>query len=1170
MNRMAKEHELLFKINAQMGSSYQSTFREAVASMGSLREEYNALANTAKDIAAYQRQAQAVENTKAKLELLQQQYANIQREINETGGFSSDLENKLASKQHQIDKTSEALQNQTEKLNQYEASLQQAGVDTTNLSGESQRLANEMDDLRKGFDNASQGAEEMDASFKDSINDMEGVLVGAGIVKLAEELADQLKACASASMEFEVGMAAVRRTVGGSEEEMAALGDQFLQMAAVMPITTSELTEIATTAGQLGIAQEDVADFTEVMAKLATTTDLSSDRAATLLAQFSNITQTKDFDRLGSTVAALGDSTATTASRIVEMSQGMAAAATVAGMSAQDVLGISAAVGALGGRTQTGATAMSQLITKMQLAIETGEGVEGYAQTANMTAQEFKRAWGEDAAGALNAFIQGLNDTERNGKTALAVLSDLGISNARQLRVFTGLANSGDMLTRTISLANQSWSENTALTEKASIMYDTTKAKMVTMQNEVNNLRIAIGDQFNPALGRVYESLGKFAGGLADFVNKYPEVARALGALTVGLTAATAALGAAKAGIAAFNLIVSATSGPVGWIALGVTALAAALGTLALTADHSDDALYNVTDAIRAMDTAMADANRQVEDAQADAMAAAMTAEMYISRLESLEEAGTATNVSQREYKAILSEINSLMPGINIQLDEQTGLVQGGAASLRDLADSWKEAAVMQAYYNSYSEKAQAWAKLRLEVEDAETRLNVVREKNAGMLGEIEQKEQALAYVQAKRNALTLDSIGDTELFMQMQHDYDEQINQLQQDISSLYMGMTDEERDAMVEQENLTAAVADGRAALNQYASEMEDLEGKMGAFSDGNADGADSLESMLMPLDEVLDGIESLAAAYNDAYEEAMKSVQGQFSLWDEAPEVVTTGTEEIISALETQTQYWTEYSDNLADLTSRNIDGLSSMVASIADGSEESANYIASLASLSNEDLESIVAEYQTLRDAQDATTEDLATVQTGFDNTMKSMVESAKGAVGDMKLTYDARQAAIQTVNAYIDAADGMVGRVRSAYAAVAQAAKDALQYGGMTGYAAPTAANGYPTSTSGYGHAGGTDYAQEGWRWVGEQGPELMYFQGGETVIPHTKSVEMLKNSGGGQQVINVTLAPSYQISGTGDPQDIRAILEEHDRELPDKVTAILREAERDAVRRSYV
>ena len=1164
---MAREHELLFRINAQMGSSYQATFREATAAMGSLRDEYNALANTAKDIAAYQRQAQAVENTKAKLELLQQQYANIQREINETGGFSSDLENKLASKQHQIDKTTEALQNQTDKLGEYEAALQQAGVDTSNLDDESKRLASEMDDLRKGFDDAAQGADEMGASATDALMDLEGVLVGLGIVQMAKELADQLKTCATASMEFEVGMAAVRRTVGGTEEEMAALGDEFQEMAAVMPITTSELTDIATTAGQLGIAKENVKQFTQVMAELATTTDLSADNAATLLAQFSNITGTSDYDRLGSTVAALGDSTATTASRIVQMSQGMAAAATVAGMTAQDVLGISAAVGALGGRVQTGATAMAQLITKLYLAIETGEDLDGYAQAAGMTAQEFKRAWGEDAAGALNTFIQGLNDTERNGKSAIAVLNDLGITNARQLRVFTGLANSGDLLTRTIDLANTSWSENTALQEKASIMYDTTKAKMTTMQNQFNNLRIAIGDQFNPALGRLYEMLGDIAGGFAKFAEENPEVVRALGATAVALTTVTVGIGAATVAIKAFDLVAKTTFGPVGWIMMGVSAVAAlvaGLGTLALTADHSDDALYNVTAAIHDMNNAVEDANRQVADAQSDALAAAMTAEMYINRLESLEDAGTATNVSQREYRAILSEINSLMPGINIQLDEQTGLVENGASSLRGLAESWKEAAVMQAYYNSYSEKAQAWAKLRIEVEDAETRLNTVREQNAGLLGDIEQKERALSLVQAKRNALTLDSVGSTELFMQMQSEYDEQIAQLQNDIYLLYSNMTDEQREAMVEQENLSAAVRDGRAALNQYAGEMDELEGKMSAFSDGTDENADSLTNLLAPIDDVLSGIDALAEAYNDAYEDAQKSVLGQMSLWDEAPEVVTSSTDEIINALEAQTEYWTNYSDNLENLTSRNIDGLDAMLQSFADGSEESVNFIATLASASDEELENIVAQWETLGTAQEDIIGGLAGLKSDFDNAMRGMVDSAKNAVNDMKLSYEARQAAIQTLNAYIAAADDKVGEVRAAYAAVASAARDALDYGSMT---VITRTNGENIGRVGY--AEGTDYATPGWHWVGEKGPEPVYFTGGEKVVSHTKAVELLQNVGGNQQTINVTLAPSYQISGNADATNIRAILEEHDRQLPEKVTAILREAERDAVRRSY-
>lgn len=958
---MAKEHELLFKINAQMGSSYQATFREATAAMGSLRDEYNALANTAKDIAAYQRQAQAVENTKAKLELLQQQYANIQKEISETGGFSSDLENKLASKQRQIDKTTEALQNQTDKLSQYEAALQQAGVDTSNLEGESKRLEGEMDNMRRSFDEAGKGAEEMSASATDALMDLEGVLVGAGIVKMTQELAELLRDCADASMEFEAGMAAVRRTVGGSEEEMAALGDEFQRMAATMPITISELTEIATTAGQLGIAQDYVEDFTRVMAELATTTDLSADKAATLLAQFSNITGTTDYDRLGSTVAALGDSTATTASRIVEMSQGMAAAATVAGMSAQDVLGISAAVGALGVRSQMGATAMSQLITKLYLAVETGEDLEKYATTAGMTAEEFKRAWGEDAAGALNTFIQGLNDTERNGKSAIAVLNDLEITNARQLRVFTGLAQSGDLLTRTIDLANQSWTENTALTEKAGIMYDTTQAKMTTMKNKVNNLKIAVGDQFNPVLGRLYEKLGDIAGGLANFAENNPEVVRALGSLAIGLTLTAAGLGAYTAAAIAAKVASDSLAGPIGWLDLAITALAASLGVFALTTDHSNDTLYRMTESIQAMDRAMQEANQKVENAKTDSIAAATAAGMYIDRLEELEQAGTATGESQAEYRATVEELNRLIPGLNAQLNEQTGLVEGGTEALRQNTEAWKQNAITQALMEAETETMKAWAKVQIEVFDAQEQLNQAQIKGVAIATEIGQKEHAVAEAMQLRSQLTAENTGSTEALLQQQQEYDNQIYTLQNDLQNLYakQGQNRDEQDA------LNLAIDNGTSAMAQYEAQM------------------------------------------------------------------------------------------------------------------------------------------------------------------------------------------------NRAIDTA--------RAFAAAAGAARNALNYGNMT---VITRTGGENIGRVGYGYAGGTDYATPGWRWVGENGPEPVYFTGGEKVISHTKAVEML-HDGDRQQIVNVTLAPSYQISGGGNAEDIREILEEHDRQLPDKVTAILREAERDAVRRSY-
>jgi hypothetical protein len=46
------------------------------------------------------------------------------------------------------------------------------------------------------------------------------------------------------------------------------------------------------------------------------------------------------------------------------------------------------------------------------------------------------------------------------------------------------------------------------------------------------------------------------------------------------------------------------------------------------------------------------------------------------------------------------------------------------------------------------------------------------------------------------------------------------------------------------------------------------------------------------------------------------------------------------------------------------------------------------------------------------------------------------------------------------------------------------------------------AGGYRSGSTTRGYASGTSGASSGWAWVGEQGPELVRFSGGESVIPN--------------------------------------------------------------------
>lgn len=111
-----KEWELLFNLSAKQNSSFSSTFKAAQSALVETQGKIQLLNKVQSDISAYQKQQQAVDATRQRLSVLQQQYDNIQKEIQETEGYSSALENKLISKQAQIDKTAASLNTYEQRL----------------------------------------------------------------------------------------------------------------------------------------------------------------------------------------------------------------------------------------------------------------------------------------------------------------------------------------------------------------------------------------------------------------------------------------------------------------------------------------------------------------------------------------------------------------------------------------------------------------------------------------------------------------------------------------------------------------------------------------------------------------------------------------------------------------------------------------------------------------------------------------------------------------------------------------------------------------------------------------------------------------------------------------------------------------------------------------------
>ena len=313
---------------------------------------------------------------------------------------------------------------------------------------------------------------------------------------------------AQAGIEFESAFAGVKKTTEATAQEYAQLKEEILGMTREIPASGAEISEVAEAAGQLGIEKENLLDFTRTMIDLRESTNLASTEAASSLAKFANITNMSadNYGRLGSVVVGLGNNFATTESDIVSMATRIASSGELAGFTEAQILAMATAMSSVGIEAEAGGSSMSKMIKKVQVAVETGsKDLDAYADVAGMSVAKFREAFEKDGLSAVAAFISGLNDTERNGRSATVILDELGLTQVNLSNTLLSLANADDLMYNAVETANKAWEENVALTNEASMRYETTESKLAVMSNGFTEMGIVMYDQFN---GPLREGIG--------------------------------------------------------------------------------------------------------------------------------------------------------------------------------------------------------------------------------------------------------------------------------------------------------------------------------------------------------------------------------------------------------------------------------------------------------------------------------------------------------------------------------------------------------------------------------------------------------------------------------------------------------------------------------------
>lgn len=327
-------------------------------------------------------------------------------------------------------------------------------------------------------------------------------------------------ASVNAEIQFEKTFATVRKTVRGTEEDYARLEAASKKMSTQLAAGTDEINAVMSTAGQLGIATENIEAFTKTMIDLGnSTTDLDANTAATEIAKFINImgTSQKDIDRLGASLAYVGNRYATTEAPIMEMAMRIAGAGKQVGMTEAQVIGVATALSSVGIEAQMGGSAFSKALIKMELAAETGgQSLTDFATVSGMTAEEFKDLWKADPTAAFIAFTKGIAQMDDEGISAIATLQDLGFKEVRLRDTMLRTVSNTRLMEDAVADATRGWQENTALTEMAGKIYATTAAQLTNLKNKASLAGQQIASDLTPTIQNLMSSasdlLDKFMG----------------------------------------------------------------------------------------------------------------------------------------------------------------------------------------------------------------------------------------------------------------------------------------------------------------------------------------------------------------------------------------------------------------------------------------------------------------------------------------------------------------------------------------------------------------------------------------------------------------------------------------------------------------------------------
>ncbi|WP_207458657.1 phage tail tape measure protein [Azospirillum sp. SYSU D00513] len=420
---------------------------------------------------------------------------------------------------------------------------------------------------------------------------------------------------ASDAINFEAAMAGVKKVVDfPTPEAFAQMGEDVLGLSKRIPMAAEGLADIVAAAGQSGIARDELLGFAEDAAKMGVAFDLTADVAGDMMAKWRTAFKMDQGQvrELADQVNYLGNTGPANAAQISDVVRRVGALGDVAGVQAKYVAALGATMVGTGAESEVAATATKNFMLALVKGEAATKGQKEAFAAMGISTTSLAKAMQKDATGAILKVLGALQKLPEH-KQAAAMSELFG---TESIGAIAPLLTNLDLLRDNIGKVSDATKYGGAMQREYDGQADTTKNKLVLLNNQWTALKITLGNSVLPMLGGMVGPLGAIIDKVAILAKQNPTLVKyALAFLGIG-SAVGVAVGAIALGAGAFAAL--------GAAALPIALIAAAVIGLGLAAY----ALYENWDVVGPWFSKLWDGVRQTFDGFVQFVKAIFTGDM--------------------------------------------------------------------------------------------------------------------------------------------------------------------------------------------------------------------------------------------------------------------------------------------------------------------------------------------------------------------------------------------------------------------------------------------------------------------------------------------------------------------------------------------------------------